>query len=1349
MNSQGYYTITLNDNYNISNAYHNVGSHRHAIVQTNGTSVLSLTGGGSVTGNGAVHYYTPIRLEGGSGSSYAFREPNLSIYGTVSGTAGAGGNYDLILAGGGTVATPGAPNASYVGSLADGAGGGTLSIVKTETGIWTLSNSNSFSGATTVRNGRLKFGHVHAFGTGNMPIVLGDSGTGAGDTLDLEHANNNTMTRNIVINNSNPSGASILSVRNSLGTPVFSGQVNLNRAVTVHTEGGGYPTFSGKITGSGGLVKTGPDRVTLSGNENDYQGGTTMNAGLFIASGTGALGSGPAAVYGGVLRANQGVGLPVNVPLMLNGGVWESSAAITRSLGSGAGQLQLSNYAGFSASGAISVNINGGAGLAWGSTAGFNPTTLVLNETTAAAQLTFQNALDLNGADRIIAVNANTAIISNSLGNTSGTAGLVKTGAGTLILAGSNSFNGGLTVNAGALIIRSNNTYTGTTRVNGSTLTLDYTNRNTGVVLVPGATPLVLSNGVFSVNGSGMAGQSTLQTVSGLTLVAGANTVSVAAHGSRPAVLNLGAIARSLSSSCTANFILPGGTQDAANGITTSSGAANTRLGWWATVNGSEWAAKDADNDNIVAWSAVGGTYVDVTRLSSGTKRIVSNPVSDIRIIDGTGTAGNITNAAAGTTDIATLFAAVTGGTATYDPGSTDVLRLSATGSVVLTGAAGSGALTLGAITNDGVLTAGGAANTAGLLTFCNNHGANLITINASIANNGTGIVGLEKTGPGTVVLTANNYPFTGTNTILAGALEYQFPSTVAPTVIGGGVLLNGGTLRYQETGGNAGATLKDSVTVGAGGGAIDFRALASGGGQFTPVMVGTIVLGGNLTLQSLGNTHACVSGVTLSNLAFTVNSPVIYNDVVNTDSPNGAKVMLPASLAAPTRTLNLAGTVPLPAGQLTKFQINGATSNSLNLANLAMGAGSSLYLISGSTTNPLSQIKANGGSLIMGSGSSLTLQGTVSTPGPVFDPAAVTWQGENSLVFERDPTGNRDSWMQIVDNLTVSTAGGLVQLTAIPWRQSLTIAAGKTLTIGAGGTLVWTVGSQVNEFINGNIALLDGSVVTPSYSIAANNQGGLIRGTTGTLTLGDGSGTTSTPSVVTVRGDQAGYLNTFKIGYVTNTVESGVVKMKYASTSSAAGSAFVVGWSAAGTYSANLAAFRETRGGTEFAPQAGGGGVAVVGAASGPVALFSNMVTVSTGGTVGFYNAGANNTRGSLGAVVVTNGGSLAFTTNGLIQASNVVFRSGATLRVALTSAATNGCSLVFASGPLTFEGNTEIAISEGFGLTACRGPWYVARGAMLSGLPRKTSSLYSVTVEGGALRIDRASPGTLITIR
>jgi hypothetical protein len=384
---------------------------------------------------------------------------------------------------------------------------------------------------------------------------------------------------------------------------------------------------------------------------------------------------------------------------------------------------------------------------------------------------------------------------------------------------------------------------------------------------------------------------------------------------------------------------------------------------------------------------------------------------------------------------------------------------------------------------------------------------------------------------------------------------------------------------------------------------------------------------------------------------------------------------------------------------------------------------------------DPLDQIQTNGGKLTMGSGASLGFPTTTSANGPIFDTSAVVWQGGNTLTINRSGSGNNDSFVRIANgDLTVSTAAGLTQLNGIPWRAYYTIDAPNALIVGDGGTLQWTVGSQMREEVQGNVTLLDGAIlhgrnVNNSLDETAGQPGGFIRNTTsgGTLTLGDGSA-----SVITVQGNHYADPDSFNLGWpAANVTDNGNVTMKYANTDTTAGRYFNVGWSGGGSYAAALTAFRETSGGTEFAPLAGSGGVAVLGASAGTVAIFSNAVTVSSGGTVGFYNEINTNQRGALGAVDVAAGNTLTFNTNGVVEASDMTFGAGSVLAVTIVGSETNDVGYLRVSGTLDFTAGTTLSVSNPQGFGGADG-WYVAEATTISGLP--TVSGYLIKVEAGS---------------
>ena len=103
----------------------------------------------------------------------------------------------------------------------------------------------------------------------------------------------------------------------------------------------------------------------------------------------------------------------------------------------------------------------------------------------------------------------------------------------------------------------------------------------------------------------------------------------------------------------------------------------------------------------------------------------------------------------------------------TLDLGQTNRLRLSLTETVLVE--TGYGALTIGTNPGDGFLTAGGNANSPGSLVL-DNASINDLTVNAVIANNGSGGVKLTKNGSGKAILNASN-SYSGETSINSGTL--------------------------------------------------------------------------------------------------------------------------------------------------------------------------------------------------------------------------------------------------------------------------------------------------------------------------------------------------------------------------------------------------------------------------------------------------------------------------------------------------------------------------------------------------------------------------------------------------
>ncbi len=526
------------------------------------------------------------------------------------------------------------------------------------------------------------------------------------------------------------------------------------------------------------------------------------------------------------------------------------------------------------------------------------------------------------------------------------------------------------------------------------------------------------------------------------------------------------------------------------------------------------------------------------------------------------------------------------------------------------------------------------------------------------------GAGGLSKSGAGTLQIgqSYTGLVYTGNTQISGGVLRIDHNSMdghPSNRSLAGTTVLDGGTLRFQHTGAghyNPVLTFTSPITVTANGGTIDF---AGGANNFNTNTLSAPTLGGDLTVTGVTgtpSTNGSPYNFTSGTLTLTTNAKITNDTTKPAGNPH--MVVLSPNMSGSAYTLTLA-----KAGTGGGFGIFNATSTSINLGGIAVGDGSSLYISSGNAINPLSQIKTNGGLLTMGVGSSLIFQGNGSANGAIYDASAVAWQGNGTLTFALQPGGNGDTYVRISNaNLVVSSASGLTTFNAEPKRGYYTVDSPYAIVVGAGGTMNWTTGQStaVRETVRGNVTFLGGATI-----VGINTGGfpaGIIRDTTsgGTLTLGDGSA-----SVVTIQGNHGADTDSFNIGFAANTTDNGGVTMKYANTSSTAGTYFNVGWSNGGTspHAAPLVAFKESSGGTEFAPIAGSGGVAILGADVGTVATFARSATLSTTGIVGFYNEVNTNQRGALGAVQIGATGSFALLAAGTMQASSLTTISGSTL--------------------------------------------------------------------------------------
>ncbi|HHR4298964.1 TPA: autotransporter-associated beta strand repeat-containing protein, partial [Salmonella enterica] len=174
----------------------------------------------------------------------------------------------------------------------DNAISGSGQVVKSGDETLTLSGANSYTGGTTISGGTLVASNVEALGSGdvtdNATLEMNTGGdfdnaiSGSGQVVKsgdetLTLSGSNTYTGGTLISG----GTLVASNVEALGT----GDVTNDAVLELNTGG----TFDNAISGSGHVVKSGDDALTLSG-ANTYTGGTLISGGTLVATSVDALG---------------------------------------------------------------------------------------------------------------------------------------------------------------------------------------------------------------------------------------------------------------------------------------------------------------------------------------------------------------------------------------------------------------------------------------------------------------------------------------------------------------------------------------------------------------------------------------------------------------------------------------------------------------------------------------------------------------------------------------------------------------------------------------------------------------------------------------------------------------------------------------------------------------------------------------------------------------------------------------------------------------------------------------------------------------------------------------------------
>jgi fibronectin-binding autotransporter adhesin len=417
-----------------------------------GTGIGTNTGAlENVTGNNT--YTGPITLSGGAtiGSDAGLL--------TLNSATAIGGSGDLTLSGAGN------------GAIASVIGIGSGNVIMSGTGTWTFSGANTYTGSTTVNSGTLAYSSTSLLQSGTV-LNLG-SGTGLADLTfggaggTISNAISFNGSGSIELGNSG-SAAITYSATPTYGTAGGNRTIILGNATD--TAGGSIGNIANPTGFTTTLSKTGAMNSTwiLTGT-NTYTGGTNIN--------------------GGVLQIASASALPSTGTLALNGtstsyAILQTNGTLNLTTASGTGPTNLvwGANAGFSAiNGTLNLNINNGAALSWGTNfVGAGASTLAFGSTTSNSQVILPNAINLASTDQFQrpiyvekGVGGDSALLSGILSNGPGTgaaSGLLKLGAGTLILSnGGNNYAGWTSVVGGTLVAEANSAVDGSTNTATST----------------------------------------------------------------------------------------------------------------------------------------------------------------------------------------------------------------------------------------------------------------------------------------------------------------------------------------------------------------------------------------------------------------------------------------------------------------------------------------------------------------------------------------------------------------------------------------------------------------------------------------------------------------------------------------------------------------------------------------------------------------------------------------------------------------------------------------------------------------------------------------------------------------
>ncbi len=1000
-----------------------------------------------------------------------------------------------------TIANTG--NATLSGVVA-GAG----SLVKNGAGKLTLSNANTYGGATNINAGILSVKAPDAI-KANTDVTVA-----ANATLDID-ASAGAFTFNSVNLNVEGGGSAGQGALTGTGLATYAGPVNLTFDTSMG--GTGTLTLNGAVQENGGnwrLIKVGSGTLVLGG-ANSYHGGTEIDAGILSVKAAEALlmGTNVWVTNGGTLDINASAGAFTLNPLLLEiAGTGSAGQGALTGTGAAsyAGTVTMVGNASVGGTGTLALSgpVEESAG-SWKLTK-VGSGTLALSSTNTYSGGTDINAgiLSVKAADALLA-GSNVRVGNGGTLDIDASAGAFTLNPVTLAIGGVGSAGQGALTGTGAASYAGPVTLNADTRIGGTgTLTLNGALHESGgswKMIKVGTGTLALGDNASDYSGGTHVSQgrlsmgvaSALPGLGELRLFDGA-------------LLELNDNAQSVGPLFGSGGSIALGT--AALTVTTPSGITGDFSG---TIGGSGSLIKEGLGTQIL--SGGNTTYSGVTVVNAGTLTAASSNALGVgNVVVGTGSTLGIADVALtgpGTINLAgTLLGA--GSNAAYDgivalaaSAAIDVaaggrLTLTPTSSVTGVSVVKNGLGTLD-LRGSGSYTGGTTINAGSLQV---NKGDALGTGNVAVTTAGTlEIAGVPLTGPGTINLAG---------TLLGSGSNAAYDGVVALAATGKVNVASGGTLKLTSS--LTGASLvKDGL------GVLDL----SGSGSFTG---GTLLNAGTLSVShgaALGTGDVAVAANTTLNIANVL-------------------------LTGPGR-INLAGTLS-GSGSNAAY---GGTVTLFGTADVNAGVGNVLTLTSSSTLEGASLRKEGAGTLALAgtniyTGATLVNAGTLSLDSALPDiPVTLSGgtEGAPTTLKLNSTTQNVGTLSGTGSFLSVDLGTGNLNVTAGADREFAGVISGSgnfakdgpaTLTLSgantysgstyvSGGVLrlssanALSTASRLQVFDGGTVELA-GITLNPLSSLSLSGEGaglvGALRGT-GTAAAYAGEVTLTGNTVIGVGG--------------------------------------------------------------------------------------------------------------------------------------------------------------------------------------------------------------------------------------